>query len=182
MKCAPDYCNIYVVAKGKSVNVRLAKCGVPPVHGGGDFCSDTDSLRGSGLFMRRGSRGHGHLPPVMPDAARRSVDSRTLPELTTRPPFRERSLTSSAAKNAVVLAGKDYSDTSSRSSRHDSFGDDLDFGSSTRLSSMDFGDNLDLSTTLTASPGREPMSPATGVSDSCVRSWSDFSCVPSIGA
>jgi len=43
MKCAPDYCNIYVVAKGKSVNVRLAKCGVPPMHSGADILSDTDS-------------------------------------------------------------------------------------------------------------------------------------------
>ncbi|AQK96203.1 lycopene epsilon cyclase1 [Zea mays] len=58
MKCAPDYCNIYVVAKGKSVNVRLAKCGVPPMHTGADIASDTDSLRESVLYMRRGSRGH----------------------------------------------------------------------------------------------------------------------------
>ncbi|ONM40788.1 Protein kinase protein with adenine nucleotide alpha hydrolase-like domain [Zea mays] len=158
MKCAPDYCNIYVVAKGKSVNVRLAKCGVPPMHGGADSPSDTDSVRESGLYIRRGSRGHGHLPPVMPDA-RRSMDGRsTLPELTTRPPFRERSLPSSATKNVVVLPGKDYSEAPSRSARHDSFGGDLDFGPSTRFSSMDFGDNLD----LTASPAREPMSPATG--------------------
>jgi hypothetical protein len=163
MKCAPDYCNIYVVAKGKSVNVRLAKCGVPPMHGGADSPSDTDSVRESGLYIRRGSRGHGHLPPVMPDA-RRSMDGRsTLPELTTRPPFRERSLPSSATKNVVVLPGKDYSEAPSRSARHDSFGGDLDFGPSTRFSSMDFGDNLD----LTASPAREPMSPATGVSDFC---------------
>ncbi|ONM40780.1 Protein kinase protein with adenine nucleotide alpha hydrolase-like domain [Zea mays] len=155
MKCAPDYCNIYVVAKGKSVNVRLAKCGVPPMHGGADSPSDTDSVRESGLYIRRGSRGHGHLPPVMPDA-RRSMDGRsTLPELTTRPPFRERSLPSSATKNVVVLPGKDYSEAPSRSARHDSFGGDLDFGPSTRFSSMDFGDNLD----LTASPAREPMSP-----------------------
>ncbi|ONM40797.1 Protein kinase protein with adenine nucleotide alpha hydrolase-like domain [Zea mays] len=151
MKCAPDYCNIYVVAKGKSVNVRLAKCGVPPMHGGADSPSDTDSVRESGLYIRRGSRGHGHLPPVMPDA-RRSMDGRsTLPELTTRPPFRERSLPSSATKNVVVLPGKDYSEAPSRSARHDSFGGDLDFGPSTRFSSMDFGDNLD----LTASPARE---------------------------
>ncbi|ONM40745.1 Protein kinase protein with adenine nucleotide alpha hydrolase-like domain [Zea mays] len=144
MKCAPDYCNIYVVAKGKSVNVRLAKCGVPPMHGGADSPSDTDSVRESGLYIRRGSRGHGHLPPVMPDA-RRSMDGRsTLPELTTRPPFRERSLPSSATKNVVVLPGKDYSEAPSRSARHDSFGGDLDFGPSTRFSSMDFGDNLDL--------------------------------------
>ncbi|ONM40757.1 Protein kinase protein with adenine nucleotide alpha hydrolase-like domain [Zea mays] len=84
--------------------------------------------------------------------------SSTLPELTTRPPFRERSLPSSATKNVVVLPGKDYSEAPSRSARHDSFGGDLDFGPSTRFSSMDFGDNLD----LTASPAREPMSPATG--------------------
>ncbi|ONM40792.1 Protein kinase protein with adenine nucleotide alpha hydrolase-like domain [Zea mays] len=102
MKCAPDYCNIYVVAKGKSVNVRLAKCGVPPMHGGADSPSDTDSVRESGLYIRRGSRGHGHLPPVMPDA-RRSMDGRsTLPELTTRPPFRERSLPSSAQRDIEV--------------------------------------------------------------------------------
>lgn len=176
MKCAPDYCNIYVVAKGKSVNVRLAKCGVPPMHSGADTGSDTDSQ--SGMYVRRGSRGH--LPPVMPDAAsRRSVDGRNLPELTTRPPFRERSLPSSATKNVVVAPpGKDYSDTSNRSARQDSFGGDLDFGPSMRFSSIDFGENLDLSTTLTASPAREPMSPATGVSDSImpsfVRSWSDF--------
>ncbi|ONM40768.1 Protein kinase protein with adenine nucleotide alpha hydrolase-like domain [Zea mays] len=114
MKCAPDYCNIYVVAKGKSVNVRLAKCGVPPMHGGADSPSDTDSVRESGLYIRRGSRGHGHLPPVMPDA-RRSMDGRsTLPELTTRPPFRERSLPSSATKNVVVLPGKDYSEAAQR--------------------------------------------------------------------
>ncbi|ONM40754.1 Protein kinase protein with adenine nucleotide alpha hydrolase-like domain [Zea mays] len=157
MKCAPDYCNIYVVAKGKSVNVRLAKCGVPPMHGGADSPSDTDSVRESGLYIRRGSRGHGHLPPVMPDA-RRSMDGRsTLPELTTRPPFRERSLPSSATKNVVVLPGKDYSEAPSRSARHDSFGGDLDFGPSTRFSSMDFGDNLD----LTASPAA-----------SCTSTWS----------
>ncbi|AQK96183.1 lycopene epsilon cyclase1 [Zea mays] len=89
MKCAPDYCNIYVVAKGKSVNVRLAKCGVPPMHTGADIASDTDSLRESVLYMRRGSRGH--LPRVTPDAWR-SIDGRTPPELSTRPLFRERLL------------------------------------------------------------------------------------------
>ena len=177
MKCAPDYCNIYVVAKGKSVNVRLAKCGVPPMHSGADIIpSDTDSQ--SGLYVRRGSRGH--LPPVMPDATRRSVDGRTLPELNTRPAFRERSLPSSATKNVVVVVpGKDFSETSSRSARHESFGGDLDFGPSTRFSSIDFGENLDLSTTLTASPAREPMSPATGVSHAFIGSWSDFSLLSS---
>ncbi|AQK96195.1 lycopene epsilon cyclase1 [Zea mays] len=139
MKCAPDYCNIYVVAKGKSVNVRLAKCGVPPMHTGADIASDTDSLRESVLYMRRGSRGH--LPRVTPDAWR-SIDGRTPPELSTRPLFRERLLSSSATtKNFVVLPGKDNFETSSRSARHDSLGGDLDFGPSTAL---------------------EPMSPATG--------------------
>ncbi|AQK96199.1 lycopene epsilon cyclase1 [Zea mays] len=118
MKCAPDYCNIYVVAKGKSVNVRLAKCGVPPMHTGADIASDTDSLRESVLYMRRGSRGH--LPRVTPDAWR-SIDGRTPPELSTRPLFRERLLSSSATtKNFVVLPGKDNFETSSRSARHDS--------------------------------------------------------------
>ncbi|KAF8696709.1 hypothetical protein HU200_036335 [Digitaria exilis] len=159
MKCAPDYCNIYVVAKGKSVNVRLAKCGVP--NAGADMSPDTDSLRGASLYMRRGSRGY--LPPATPpDTSRRSVDSRsttTLPELTTRPPFRERSLPSSATKNVMIPAAKDYSDvSSSRSVRQDYSLADLDFGQSTRFTSIDFGD---MSTTLTASPG-EPMSPATG--------------------
>uniref|UniRef100_K3XSR4 RING-type E3 ubiquitin transferase n=1 Tax=Setaria italica TaxID=4555 RepID=K3XSR4_SETIT len=156
MKCAPDYCNIYVVAKGKSVNVRLAKCGVPAVTGT-DVLPDNESLRGAvGLYSRRGSRGL--LPPAMPDA-RRSVDSRsTLPELTSRPPFRERSLPSSAKH--VMPAGKDYSDASSRSTRHESLAE-LDFGQSTRFSSIDFSENLDMSTTLAASPGGEPMSPAT---------------------
>lgn len=157
MKCAPDYCNIYVVAKGKSVNVRLAKCGVPPMHTGADIASDTDSLRESVLYMRRGSRGH--LPRVTPDAWR-SIDGRTPPELSTRPLFRERLLSSSATtKNFVVLPGKDNFETSSRSARHDSFGGDLDFGPSTRFSCIDLGENLDLSTTL---PALEPMSPATG--------------------
>nr|CAB3473366.1 unnamed protein product [Digitaria exilis] len=117
MKCAPDYCNIYVVAKGKSVNVRLAKCGVP--NAGADISPDTDSLRGASLYMRRGSRGY--LPPATPpDTSRRSVDSRsttTLPELTTRPPFRERSLPSSATKNVMIPAAKDYSDVSSSRSQ-----------------------------------------------------------------
>ncbi|PVH38484.1 hypothetical protein PAHAL_5G269100 [Panicum hallii] len=153
MKCAPDYCNIYVVAKGKSVNVRLARCGVPP-FGGADILRDAESLRGSALYARRGSRGY--LPPATPpDATRRSVDGRTLPELTTRPPFRERSLAGSATKNLMPLS-KDHSDASIRSARHDSLSE-LDFGSS-----MDFGENLDMSTTLTASPGHEPMSPASG--------------------
>ncbi|AQK96156.1 lycopene epsilon cyclase1 [Zea mays] len=157
MKCAPDYCNIYVVAKGKSVNVRLAKCGVPPMHTGADIASDTDSLRESVLYMRRGSRGH--LPRVTPDAWR-SIDGRTPPELSTRPLFRERLLSSSATtKNFVVLPGKDNFETSSRSARHDSLGGDLDFGPSTRFSYIDLGENLDMSTTL---PALEPMSPATG--------------------
>ncbi|AQK96194.1 lycopene epsilon cyclase1 [Zea mays] len=154
MKCAPDYCNIYVVAKGKSVNVRLAKCGVPPMHTGADIASDTDSLRESVLYMRRGSRGH--LPRVTPDAWR-SIDGRTPPELSTRPLFRERLLSSSATtKNFVVLPGKDNFETSSRSARHDSLGGDLDFGPSTRFSYIDLGENLDMSTTL---PALEPMSP-----------------------
>ncbi|OEL16307.1 U-box domain-containing protein 34 [Dichanthelium oligosanthes] len=155
MKCAPDYCNIYVVAKGKSVNVRLAKCGVPAVTGA-DILPDTDSIRGSGLYTRRGSRGN--LPPATPDA-RRSVDGRTVPELTTRPPFRERSLPSSATKNVNVVPVKDYSDASSRSARHESLSE-LDFGQSTRFTSIEFSENLDMSATLTASPSREPMSPA----------------------
>ncbi|AQK96185.1 lycopene epsilon cyclase1 [Zea mays] len=142
MKCAPDYCNIYVVAKGKSVNVRLAKCGVPPMHTGADIASDTDSLRESVLYMRRGSRGH--LPRVTPDAWR-SIDGRTPPELSTRPLFRERLLSSSATtKNFVVLPGKDNFETSSRSARHDSLGGDLDFGPSTRFSYIDLGENLDM--------------------------------------
>ncbi|AQK96160.1 lycopene epsilon cyclase1 [Zea mays] len=112
MKCAPDYCNIYVVAKGKSVNVRLAKCGVPPMHTGADIASDTDSLRESVLYMRRGSRGH--LPRVTPDAWR-SIDGRTPPELSTRPLFRERLLSSSATtKNFVVLPGKDNFEAAQR--------------------------------------------------------------------
>ncbi|CAO2203820.1 unnamed protein product [Urochloa humidicola] len=158
MKCAPDYCNIYVVAKGKSVNVRLAKCGVPA---GADILPDSlsgsssDSLRsaggGGGLnFSRRGSRGL--LPPSATpphDHARRSVDGRSaaaalLPELTTRPPFRERSLPSSARQQ-------------------ESLGE-LDFGQSGRFSSIDFGEssNLDMSMASASASGapQEPMSPA----------------------
>uniref|UniRef100_A0A0E0JKF4 RING-type E3 ubiquitin transferase n=1 Tax=Oryza punctata TaxID=4537 RepID=A0A0E0JKF4_ORYPU len=153
MKGAPDYCNIYVVAKGKSVNVRLAKCGV---EGGG---YDGDSIRS--MYTRRSSRGK--LPPATPEALRRSVDSRTVPELTTRPPFRERSLPSSSAK-PVVLSGRaapDGADGSYRSTRrsvsNESFVGDLDFGQSTRFSSMDFCDSLDMSS-LAASP-RETSSP-----------------------
>ncbi|KAG2598612.1 hypothetical protein PVAP13_5KG406200 [Panicum virgatum] len=157
MKCAPDYCSIYVVAKGRAVNVRLARCGVPP-FAGADILRDAESLRGSALYARRGSRGY--LPPATPpDAARRSVDGRTLPELTTRPPFRERSLPGSATKNVSVMVvplSKDHSDASIRSARHDSLSE-FDLGSS-----MDFGENLDMSTTLAASPGHEPMSPASG--------------------
>ncbi|CAO2170419.1 unnamed protein product [Urochloa humidicola] len=172
MKCAPDYCNIYVVARGKSVNVRLAKCGVP--HG--DILPDSSV---SGHYSRRGSRGL--LPPAAtsPDHARPSIDGRPaatthlgaaaqLPELTTRPPFRERSLPSSATKNVVLLlpaaaaagSNKDYSDASCRSARQESLGD-LDFGQSTRFSSIDFGEsNLDMSM-ASASGAQEPMSPAT---------------------
>ncbi|KAL6615452.1 hypothetical protein ACP70R_037722 [Stipagrostis hirtigluma subsp. patula] len=150
MKGAPDYCNIYVVAKGKSVNVRLAKCGVPAVTGA-DFPLDGDSVRG-GLYSRRGSS-RGHLPPA-PDARRLSVDGRNAPELTTRPAFRERSLPASATKPGKMC---DFSDCASRSN---SVGGDLDFASSMRFPSIDFGENLDLSGTLSNSPGGEPMSPS----------------------
>ncbi|CAL4975632.1 unnamed protein product [Urochloa decumbens] len=171
MKCAPDYCNIYVVAKGKSVNVRLAKCGLPA---GGDTLPDGSGSGGQN-YSRRGSRGL--LPPAAttsPDHARRSVDGRSaaalLPELTTRPPFRERSLPSSATKNVMLLlpsaaaagSSKDHSDASSRSARQQESLGDLDFGQSTRFPSVDFGEgsNLDMSMSST-SGAQEPMSPAT---------------------
>uniref|UniRef100_A0A0D9V296 RING-type E3 ubiquitin transferase n=1 Tax=Leersia perrieri TaxID=77586 RepID=A0A0D9V296_9ORYZ len=157
MKGAPDYCNIYVVARGKSVNVRLAKCGVPSV----DF-DGGDSIRSAagGSYTRRSSRGK--LPPATPEAARRSVDGRTVPELTTRPPFRERSISASSGR-PVLLSGvrTDGGDGSyrstNRSASNDSFAGDLDFGQSTRFSSMDFCDNLDVSS-LATSP-RETNSP-----------------------
>uniref|UniRef100_A0A0D3EQI3 RING-type E3 ubiquitin transferase n=1 Tax=Oryza barthii TaxID=65489 RepID=A0A0D3EQI3_9ORYZ len=62
MKGAPDYCNIYVVAKGKSVNVRLAKCGVDGGCGGGGGYEGDSSIRS--LYTRRCSRGK--LPPATP--------------------------------------------------------------------------------------------------------------------
>ncbi|TVU34228.1 hypothetical protein EJB05_16059 [Eragrostis curvula] len=149
MKCAPDYCNIYVVAKGKSVNVRLAKCGVPVT---GDISLDSsESLK----YSRRGSRGH--LPPATPDASsRRSIDSRIVPELTTRPPFRERSL----PKLGKLDDGSSSSRSASRrSNSHDSLCSDLDFSQSGRFSVGDcFADNLaDLSAALAS---LEPMSPS----------------------
>ncbi|GJM94086.1 hypothetical protein PR202_ga10700 [Eleusine coracana subsp. coracana] len=134
MKSAPDYCNIYVVAKGKSVNVRLAKCGV-------DSLDHSDSFR----YTRRGSRG-GHLPPATPDATRRSIDSRLVPELTTRPPFRERSLPSSHHD------GGSSNRTTRRSNSHDS----LDFTQSARFSVDNLVD------TMISGGGAEPMSPSTG--------------------
>ena len=165
MKGAPDYCNIYVVAKGKSVNVRLAKCGVDGGCGGGGGYEGDSSIRS--LYTRRCSRGK--LPPATPspDSSRRSVDSRTLPELTTRPPFRERSLPSSSSKPVVLSSraapdcGGGGVDGSYRSTRrsvsNESFVGDLDFGQSSRFSSMDFCDSLDMSS-LSASP-RESSSP-----------------------
>ncbi|KAL6881990.1 hypothetical protein ACP4OV_011462 [Aristida adscensionis] len=140
MKGAPDFCNIYVVAKGKSVNVRMAKCSLA------DFGSDADSLRAA-TYSRRGSRGY--LPPPTPDG-RPSIDGRYVPELTTRPPFRERSLPASLTKPC------NFSDAASRCN---SAGGDLDFGSGMRFPSMDFGENLDMSATNINSPAREPMSP-----------------------
>ncbi|XP_040378291.1 U-box domain-containing protein 35 [Oryza brachyantha] len=157
MKGAPDYCNIYVVAKGKSVNVRLAKCGVPSGLAGEGY--DGESIRSAaGSYTRRSSRGK--LPPAAPEMARRSVDARTVPELTTRPPFRERSLNKIVPMSGV-RAASDGADGSYRSTRrstsNDSLIGDLDFGQSTRFSSMDFCDNLDVSS-LSTSP-RETSSP-----------------------
>lgn len=179
MKGAPDYCNIYVVAKGKSVNVRLAKCGVDGGCGGGGGYEGDSSIRS--LYTRRCSRGK--LPPATPspDSSRRSVDSRTLPELTTRPPFRERSLPSSSSKPVVLSSraapdcGGGGVDGSYRSTRrsvsNESFVGDLDFGQSSRFSSMDFCDSLDMSS-LSASP-RESSSPL-----SAVRSWTTSTATP----
>ncbi|KAL5226234.1 hypothetical protein ABZP36_014499 [Zizania latifolia] len=157
MKGAPDYCNIYVVAKGKSVNVRLAKCGEPTAGEGG---YEGDSIRSVGPYTRRSSRGK--LPPATPEAARRSVDSR---ELTTRPPFRERSLPTSSTK-PVLLSGRTASDgvdgsyrSTRRSLSNDSLGGDLDFGQSTRFSSMDFCDNFEASSLAAGAGPLEPNSP-----------------------
>ncbi|KAG8051531.1 hypothetical protein GUJ93_ZPchr0001g32746 [Zizania palustris] len=157
MKGAPDYCNIYVVAKGKSVNVRLAKCSETTACEGGYY--EGDSIRGVGPYTRRSSRGK--LPPATPEAARRSVDSR---ELTTRPPFRERSLQTSSTK-PVLLSGRttsDGADGSCRSTRrslsNDFLGGDLDFGQSTH-SSMDFCDNFDASSIAAGAGPPEPNSP-----------------------
>jgi hypothetical protein len=156
MKCAPDYCSIYVIAKGKSVNVRLAKCSVTTAVTGADISLESsDSFR----YTRRGSRGH--LPPATPDASRRSIDGRMVPELTTRPPFRERSLPSHFADGS--------SRSTRRSNSHDSLGSDLDFSQSSRFSNVDcFVDNLDMSALVAGTPGLEPMSPSAGVSSTAV--------------
>ena len=141
MKGAPDYCNIYVVAKGKPVNVRLAKCGVP--------ADDSDFLLAT--YSRRSSRSQ--LPPVLPDflsSSRRSIDR---PELTTRPPFRERPLQASATKPHLLSARIDS--TTLRSNSHDPSSLDPDFAQAVHFSSMDFGENVDA---LPLSP-REPGSP-----------------------
>jgi len=153
MKTAPDYCNIYVIAKGKSVNVRLAKCGVPVVTGADISLENSDSF--SSRYTRRGSRGH--LPPATPDATRRSIDCRIVPELTTRPPFRERSLPSPRYGDGSVRSTR-------RSNSHDSLGSELDFSQSARFSTVDFVDNLDTPTNFAGSSGLEPMSPSAGVS------------------
>ncbi|KAM0864215.1 hypothetical protein ACQ4PT_044072 [Festuca glaucescens] len=140
MKGAPDYCNIYVVAKGKPVNVRLAKCGVPA----------DDSDFGLGTYSRRSSRGQ--LPPVMPESvscSRRSVDRNFGPELTTRPPFRERSLPASVTKPYLLSGRIDSTDGSYRNSLRTNSHDpsnssaDPDFGQAVHFSSMDFGENID---------------------------------------
>ncbi|VAH77114.1 unnamed protein product [Triticum turgidum subsp. durum] len=123
MKGAPDYCNIYVVAKGKPVNVRLAKCGVP--------ADDSDFLLAT--YSRRSSRSQ--LPPVLPDflsSSRRSIDR---PELTTRPPFRERPLQASATKPHLLLARMDS--TTLRSNSHDPSSLDPDFAQAVHFPSMD---------------------------------------------
>ncbi|XP_044976227.1 U-box domain-containing protein 35-like [Hordeum vulgare subsp. vulgare] len=149
MKGAPDYCNIYVVAKGKPVNVRLAKCGVP--------ADDSDFVLAT--YSRRSSRSQ--LPPVMPESmiscSRRSIDR---PELTTRPPFRERPLAASATTKPLLLSGRmDSTDGSYRSTlrtnSHDPSNLDPDFAQAIHFSSMDFGENLDA---LSLSP-RESGSP-----------------------
>lgn len=152
MKGAPDYCNIYVVAKGKPVNVRLAKCGVP--------ADDSDFVFAT--YSRRSSRSQ--LPPMMPlmmpesiSCSRRSIDR---PELTTRPPFRERSLQASATK-PLLLSGRIDSSTL-RSNSHDPSSLDPDFAQAMHFSSMDFGENLDA---LSLSP-RESGSPLPAVSSS----------------
>ncbi|VAH61275.1 unnamed protein product [Triticum turgidum subsp. durum] len=124
MKGAPDYCNIYVVAKGKPVNVRLAKCGVP--------ADDSDFLLAT--YSRRSSRSQ--LPPVLPDflsSSRRSIDR---PELTTRPPFRERPLQASATKQPLLLSGR-IDSTTLRSNSHDPSSLDPDFAQAEHFSSMD---------------------------------------------
>jgi hypothetical protein len=62
---------------------------------------------------------------------RRSIDGRsTLPELTTRSSFRERSIPSSARHG--IPAGKDHSYASSRSAPQESLSD-LDFAQSMRF-------------------------------------------------
>ncbi|PNT72256.1 U-box domain-containing protein 35 [Brachypodium distachyon] len=152
MKGAPDYCNIYVVAKGKPVNVRLAKCGVST--------DDSDFALGP-TYSRRSSRNH--LPPPMPESlsCRRSID-RNIPELTTRPPFRERSLPASVTKPLLLCGRVDSTDGTYRSTRrsasHDSVDVDPDFAQAVHSSSMDFSENLDA---LNLSP-RESCSPLSG--------------------
>ncbi|KAL5222456.1 hypothetical protein ABZP36_027169 [Zizania latifolia] len=160
MKSAPDYCNIYVVAKGKSVNVRLARCGVPPA---GEGCYEGDSIRSVGPYTRRSSRGK--LPPPSPEAARRSVDSRTVAELTTRPPFRSRPLPASTTK-PVLLSGRTASDgfdgsyrSMRRSLSNDFLCGDLDFSQSMQFSSMDFSDSFDASSLAASASPRGTNSP-----------------------
>jgi len=153
MKGAPDYCNIYVVAKGKPVNVRLAKCGVP--------ADNSDFVLGT--YSRRSSRGQ--LPPAMPESvssSRRSVDRNFGPELTTRPPFRERgSLPASVTKPFLLTGRIDSTDGSYRNTLRTNSHDpsnssvDPDFGQAMHFSSMDFGENLDA---LSLSP-RDSSSP-----------------------
>ncbi|KAG8044926.1 hypothetical protein GUJ93_ZPchr0008g14043 [Zizania palustris] len=149
MKSAPDYCNIYVVAKGKSVNVRLARCGVPAA---GEGCYEWDSIRSVGPYTRGSSRGK--LPPPSPEA-----------ELTTRTPLRERSLPAWTTK-PVLLSGRTASDgfdgsyrSMRRSLSNDFLGGDLDFSQTMQFSSMDFCDNFDASSLAASASPQEPNSP-----------------------
>nr|CAD1824248.1 unnamed protein product [Ananas comosus var. bracteatus] len=164
IKGAPEFCAVYVIAKGKPVTVRSAKSPAPanaapprqpPLPGpmqqhlpDPDDSVKTPFARGS----LRGQQAPPPLPQIQPIAPERRSFERIGEHA--RQPSRDRPLsgTRTAPTNRLFEGIEpSYRPTRPMTSR-DSSSDDLDFQGGTGFQSADFGDSLELLSNLSDSP------------------------------
>ncbi|XP_073006586.1 U-box domain-containing protein 52-like [Typha latifolia] len=171
VKGAPEFCAVYVIAKGRPITVKSAKCpppitAAPPrqpaIPGSRQHSPDSeDSIRTP--FTRGSFRGQLPIHMQSNQTDRRSFERAV--EQHTRQASRERPF--SIGRMAPSNLQLDSIDSSYRpprpsSTSRSSFSDDLDFQGTMGFQSMDFGDSLELAASSSESPRGTTLSSLSG--------------------